>query len=293
MSERANRRTLNGLRALLMLGVLSAMSCERVERSTPASSQQPEIITTPGGIEMVRIPAGRFLMGRDAGEEDQSPAHEVEIATFFMDRYETTQEHYVELMLDNGSHFKGNQRPAEMVSWVDAAMYCNERSRSEGLEPCYNDDATCNFEANGYRLPTEAEWEYACRAGNDGDYSFGSDSRKLKEHAWFKNNGGKKTHPVGQKEPNAWRLYDMLGNVAEWCNDMYDPAYYASSPAANPRGPKSGDKYVLRGGSWASSPQACRSAYRAADNPGFVDACFPRETIGFRCVRTAVAQVLP
>jgi formylglycine-generating enzyme required for sulfatase activity len=216
----------------------------------------------------------------------------VRVGEFLIDRSETTQEHYIRLTADTGSKFKGPQRPAEMVSWVKAAMYCNARSEAEGLTPCYNEDASCNFEADGYRLPTEAEWEYACRAGGDGKYTYGDDPNALKQHAWFKENAAKETHPVGKKKPNAWGLYDMHGNVAEWCNDMYAADYYAASPADNPTGPSGADrperdKYVLRGGSWASGAESCESACRAADTPGFADACFPRETLGFRCVRKA------
>ncbi|MBN2474199.1 MAG: SUMF1/EgtB/PvdO family nonheme iron enzyme [Pirellulales bacterium] len=275
---------------LLWMGVLVGMSCRRVQEPAGVPSAPPEIVTTAGGIEMVRIPGGRFTMGSDTGEDDQSPAHEVEIDEFLIDRYETTQKHYIALMLDNGSKFKGDDRPAEMISWVDAAIYCNARSEAEGLPPCYNEDTTCNYDADGYRLPTEAEWEYACRAGSSADYSFGSDRRLLKDHGWFKENAARETHPAGRKKPNAWGLFDMHGNVAEWCSDKYDKAYYGKSPPKNPHGPEEGEKYVVRGGSWATSPEACRSATRAADTPGFTDACFPRETLGFRCVRRVPAK---
>jgi formylglycine-generating enzyme required for sulfatase activity len=179
----------------------------------------------------------------------------------------------------------------EQVTWVQAANYCNKRSAAEGLRPCYNEDtAECNFDADGYRLPTEAEWEYACRAGTQGDYSFAGDTRRLGEHAWLSDNAGKKTHPVGQKKPNPWGLYDMHGNVAEWCNDMYDKSYYANSPASNPRGPADGKQYILRGGSWKSSAEALKSFSRLAESPGFSDACLARDAIGFRCVRKAPNQ---
>jgi formylglycine-generating enzyme required for sulfatase activity len=179
----------------------------------------------------------------------------------------------------------------EQVTWVQAANYCNARSKAEGLQPCYNEDtAECNFDADGYRLPTEAEWEYACRAGMESDYSFGNDTRWLGDFAWFADNADKKTHPVGQKRPNPWGLYDMHGNVAEWCNDNYGKEYYASSPDKNPRGPAEGKQNVLRGGSWKSSAEALKSGYRLAENPGFSDACLARDAIGFRCVRKAPAE---
>jgi formylglycine-generating enzyme required for sulfatase activity len=156
------------------------------------------------------------------------------------------------------------------------------------LTPCYDEDTgACNFAADGYRLPTEAEWEYACRAGSDGDYSFGSDSRKLADHAWSADNSAKKTHPVGQKKPNAWGLFDMHGNVAEWCQDVYEKDYYKSSPEKNPHGPADGKLYVLRGGSWKSTADALRASYRLGETPGFSDACLARDAIGFRCVRKA------
>ena len=283
-----NARFAQSIKALqwaLVPAVLLGLSCRRIEQEPPATREVPEAISTIGGIEMVRIPAGRFRMGTDRGEKDQAPAHEVSIDALLIDRYETSQRHYVRLMLDNGSRFKGDDRPAEMINWVDAAMYCNARSEAEGLQPCYNEDTSCNYDASGYRLPTEAEWEYACRAGNRADYSFGGDPRRLKDYAWFKENSTKETHPVGKKKPNAFGLHDMHGNVAEWCSDKYGRTYYGESPEANPHGPLNGEQYVVRGGSWASSRKACRSASRAADNPGFEDACFPRETLGFRCVR--------
>jgi formylglycine-generating enzyme required for sulfatase activity len=256
-----------------------------------SSSEPPPTITTKSGIEMVRIPAGPFQMGSRRGKEDESHVHTVTIGAFLMDKYEVTQAEYERLGLSNHSHFKGPTLPMEQVTWVQAAVYCNARSKAEGLQPCYNEDtAECNFDADGYRLPTEAEWEYACRAGTDADYSFGSDARKLGEHAWFLDNADKKTHPVGQKKPNPWGLYDMHGNVAEWCNDMYAKDYYRQSPGANPRGPADGKQYVLRGGSWKSSAEALKSVYRLAENPGFSDACLARDAIGFRCVRKAPAE---
>jgi formylglycine-generating enzyme required for sulfatase activity len=237
---------------------------------------------------MVLVPAGRFQMGSAAGEPDEAPPHEVRIDAFYMDRTEVTQAQYNRLVPVDPAHFRGAERPVEQVSWADAARYCNLRSRDEGLVPCYDElDATCNFQASGYRLPTEAEWEYACRAGSETPYNFGADAGRLPQYAWFRENAGKTTQPVAQKKPNAWGLYDMHGNVAEWCNDVYESGYYAKSPEVNPRGPADGEQYVLRGGAWNSRAEGCRSSARAGEEPGFEDACFARDAIGFRCVRRA------
>ncbi len=250
----------------------------------------PKIVTTKSGVEMVSIPAGTFTMGSEGHLADESPAHEVSLDGFLMDRYEVTQDLYSKFVPTNGSHFKGPDRPVEQINWTDAALFCNMRSKAEGLDPCYDENtAECNFDANGYRLPTEAEWEYACRAGTMTDYPFGNDPRRLRDYAWFDENAGETTHPVGQKESNPWGLYDMLGNVAEWCNDPYDENAYKNSPTENPHGPADGKDYVLRGGAWALPADNCRSAARIAESPGFQDACFARDAIGFRCVRKAPA----
>jgi acetoin utilization deacetylase AcuC-like enzyme/formylglycine-generating enzyme required for sulfatase activity len=268
-------------------GALWLSSC-RPAREVAPSGEQPRIITTAVGDEMVFIPAGHFRMGAEGGESDQEPVHEVRLDAFLIDRYEVTQEQYTRLASINGSHFKGPRRPVEMISWADAALYCNLRSKADGLAPCYDEDtAACNFDADGYRLPTEAEWECACRAGSETAYSFGSDATALKDYAWYKATADKQTHPVGQKKPNAWGLYDMHGNVAEWCNDGYAAGYYRHSPAEDPRGPEEDAKYVLRGGAWNTGAESCRSAQRVGEAPGFQDSCFARDAIGFRCVRKA------
>jgi formylglycine-generating enzyme required for sulfatase activity len=276
----------------LGLMVFAGASCRPVDEPQPpgqaSQTPQAETITTKTGFEMVTIPAGRFTMGRSDGEPDEGPPHEVSVDAFLIDRYEVTQEQWDKLVLGNPSHFKGPRRPVEMISWAEAALFCNKRSRAEGLQPCYDEEtAACNFEASGYRLPTEAEWEYACRAGSEADYDFGPDPSRLEDHAWHKPNAAAKTQPVGQKKPNAWGLFDMHGNVAEWCNDVYQADYYQSAPAANPRGPAEGEKYVLRGGAWNCSAEACRASYRVGENPGFQDACFAQDAVGFRCVRKA------
>jgi len=246
----------------------------------------PKIVVTKGGIEMCLIPAGRFQMG--GNKPGEAPPHEVEVDAFLIDRCEMTQGQYARFDPINGSHFKGADRPVEMIRWDDAALFCNKRSRDEGLEPCYDEETlACNYTASGYRLPTEAEWEYACRAGSSADYCFGADSGRLADFGWFADNAGKQTHPVAQKKANAWGLHDMYGNVAEWCNDYYGKDVTGESSARNPRGPKQGTKRVLKGGAWSSPAAECRSAARAGESPGCEDACFAQDAVGFRCVRRA------
>jgi formylglycine-generating enzyme required for sulfatase activity len=290
MTLRALGRMRPGLVSLLCLVV----SCR--DSTAPQSAQAAcAIVPTKSGIDMVRIPAGMFQMGGRDGAEDSLPVHKVSVEAFLMDRCEMTQERFLALAAGNPliggdpSHFKGPTRPVEMIRWDIAALLCNERSRLEGLEPCYDAEGNCNFAVNGYRLPTEAEWEYACRAGSTARYAFGDDARALDAHAWYGGNAGKETHPVARRKPNAWGLYDMYGNVAEWCNDRYAKDYYAKSPADDPHGPAEGKEFVLRGGAWSSSAESCRSAFRAAEEPGVADACFARDAVGFRCVRRAPA----
>jgi formylglycine-generating enzyme required for sulfatase activity len=279
------------LGACILVTTLAASGC-RPSGTSPDVAQAPPTTVTKSGVKMVLIPAGSFQMGSRHGPEDEAPPHTVWVDAFLMDCYEVSQAEYEKLgaieAFPNPSHFKGVDLPVEQVTWPQAARFCNARSRLEGLKPCYNEDtAACDFAADGYRLPTEAEWEHACRAGTDTDYSFGSDVRKLGDFAWFADNSAKKTHPVGSKRPNAWGLYDMHGNVAEWCNDAYDKGYYKTSPERSPHGPADGKDYVLRGGSWKSAPDALRSSSRLAESPGFSDACLARDAIGFRCVRKA------
>jgi formylglycine-generating enzyme required for sulfatase activity len=274
---------------LLLLAVLVASSCQ--EAANPSAAARPEVVRSASGLSMVRVPAGWFLMGSRRGKPDETPVHKVYVDAFLMDVHEVTQEEYGRLILGNPSHFKGPDRPMEQMSWAKAAVYCNARSKAEGLRPCYDEEtADCHFAANGYRLPTEAEWEYACRAATDTDYGFRGGAAHLKDYAWFAENSSRTTHPAAQKKPNAWGLFDMHGNVAEWCNDIYGEDAYKAGPEKNPTGPAAGKRYVLRGGAWNSSADACRAAYRVAENPGFQDACFALDAIGFRCVRQAPAE---
>ena len=242
---------------------------------------------------MILIPGGRFTMGGSGGAADESPRHQITVAAFAMDKYEVTQAQYAAMEKPDPSQFKDPQRPVEQIRWSDAALFCNERSRNEDLEPCY-DEVTfaCNFDASGYRLPTEAEWEYAARAGDDGDYGSAGSAGKLKNYACYAPTSMKGTDRVGRKKPNAWGLHDMLGNVREWCYDVYESSYYGNSPAENPRGPVAGKKRVMRGGSWKSKASGCRVTTRYGEIPGITDTCFARNTFGFRCVRRLTAEEL-
>jgi formylglycine-generating enzyme required for sulfatase activity len=209
---------------------------------------------------MVLIPGGTFWMGCVPGDSecggDEKPRHQVTVDSFHMDTHEVTQAQYERVMGKNPSNFKNcSDCPVENVSWDDARSYCSKV---------------------GKRLPTEAEWEYAARGGKDGEVRHGS----LGDVAWYDGNSEKKTHPVGKKAPNGFGLYDMLGNVWEWCSDWYDEGYYAKSPLKDPHGAESGANRVLRGGSWYYGPGIVRASNRGRNTPD--DRNF---NIGFRCVR--------
>jgi formylglycine-generating enzyme required for sulfatase activity len=240
------------------------------------------------GNAMVVVPGGTFTMGSAKGEKDEAP-HRVRVSSFYMDQYAVTQEEFEKLMGGNPSRWPDPKAPVDQVRWKVAAEYCNVRSGVDGLKPAY-DMATwaCDFAADGYRLPTEAEWEYACRAGAKTEYFFGDSPAEMTRYAWCKENGPRRPQAVGMKEPNPLGLYDMYGNVWQWCNDFYDEDYYAKSPAQDPRGPATGEMRVIRGGCWNSAAANCRSACRNSENPSYTDAG-PGPDVqgftGFRCVR--------
>jgi len=215
----------------------------------PAAGQQMTL-DLGGGVEMklAFIPAGEFQMGSDSGSNDEKPVHKVRISKpFYMGLTEVTQRQYEAVMGSNPSYFKGADNPVEQVSWNDAVEFCKKLSAKTG---------------KAVRLPTEAEWEYASRAGSKTAYCFGDSDSGLGEYAWYGNNSDSKTHPVGQKKPNAWGLFDMHGNVWEWCSDWYDEGYYGKSASDDPTGASSGSSRVLRGGSWLNSANFTRSATR-------------------------------
>jgi len=273
--------------AVLLFGALALLQgCDRGAShdatTTPAASSN--VPRSDPKAEMVKAPEGSFIMG-DKDQVD-APPHQVFVSSFLIDRYLVTQEQYQRVMGANPSRWKGERNPVEQVRWSDAVRFCNKRSQLEGFQPCYELDTwKCNFDANGYRLPTEAEWEYACRAATTTPYFFGDTPSKLGQYAWYDRNSGAHPRPVGQKQPNPWGLYDICGNLWEWCNDFYRVDYYQESPQKDPRGPDRGDTKVVRGGAWRFSADNCRSGYRYNENPGYADVCFGYDIYGFRCVR--------
>jgi formylglycine-generating enzyme required for sulfatase activity len=264
---------------LFVAALAGAGGCARSDVGGPVSQ-------APSG-EMILIPAGSFTMGDPAGRPDEAP-HTVSVESFYLDKYPVSQELYEQVLGVNPSKHKGKNNPVERTQWTDAVRFCNKASELEGLTPCYNLETwACNFDANGYRLPTEAEWEYACRAGGTGTYCFGDDSAMLPSYAWFKANSQGKPRPLGQKQPNRWGLCEMHGNVWQWCNDWYGESGYQSAPGEYPRGPATGKMRVLRGGAWDCTAEKLRSAYRHKEFPVYSDACFGADSYGFRRARKA------
>ncbi|MGA2265172.1 MAG: formylglycine-generating enzyme family protein [Phycisphaerae bacterium] len=228
-------------------------------------------------MKLVLIPAGKFMMGSPAGEADrhanEGPQHEVTISKpFYMGVTEVTQEQYEQVMGKNPSHFKGAQNPVESVSWNDAAEFCRKLSKRTG---------------QAVRLPTEAEWEYACRAGAGTRYCFGDAEAELGDYAWHHDNSEGTTHPVGQKKPNVWGLYDMHGNVMEWCADWYSDSY-ANAASQDPQGPGTGSSRVCRGCYGIFPPAYHRSAVRSRHPSDYVSI-----GIGFRVALAPPHATLP
>jgi len=281
--------------------------------------------TPPAPAGMALIPAGSFSMGNqmasNEGSSDELPVHTVYVSAFYMDRYEVTKALWDEVRawgLTNGytdlpvGGGKAANHPAYYVTWYEAVKWCNARSKKENLTECYTvggavmktgtSTPDCNFSANGYRLPTEAEWEKAARGGSSGKrfpwgdtithsqanyYSYSSYSYDVSPtrgyHPTYATGSTPYSSPVGSFAPNGYGLYDMAGNMWEWCWDWYSSSYYASSPSSDPRGASSGSYRVYRGGSWISGADGTRTADRGFNYPGNVN-----YGVGFRCARSSV-----
>ena len=261
-------RCCSALAAVLLVLLVGAAGCDKPADITPPELLGPRTFDLGGGekLEMVWVPAGSFTMGSPPSEADRDSdeaQHRVTLTRgFWLGKYEVTQGQWEAVMGSNPSHFKGSNLPVEQVSWDDCQEFIrklNARFASEG---------------GGYRLPTESEWEYACRAGTTGPYA-----GRLDDMGWYSGNAGGRTHPVGQKAPNGWGLYDMHGNVWEWCEDWYGS--YPSGNVEDPRGAAGGACRVFRGGSWIINPWPCRSAIRYWHEPGL-----RYFHLGFRLART-------
>ncbi len=249
--------------AMLGIGVcLLLVSCGRQEEPL---TEAGEVLINTIGMRFRRIQPGSFMMGSDKGERNEKDVHKVTLTRgFYIGVYEVTQEQWERVMGSNPSVGKGPNIPVCRVSWHDAQEFARRLSKKENVT---------------YRLPTEAEWEYACRAGTTTEYYWGDkfDGR----YAWNERNSGKRKHPVGLTRPNAWGLYDMSGNVAEWCEDKKFLGGYSEREKVDPKGPGIGYGRVVRGGDWANEPSYCRSAKRDAASPAGVYC-----NLGFRLVRT-------
>lgn len=216
-------------------------------------------------LALVLIPAGTFIMGKDKEGTSDSPAHQVTISRpFYFDKFAITQEQYEKIMGKNPSRFRGKTLPVEQVSWEEAAAFCKKAGE---------------LSKEKVRLPTEAEWEYSCRAGTSTLYHSGNTTESLTKVSWFNDNSNETTHPVGQKEPNRFGLYDITGNVFGWCADWYGREYYNKSPAVDPCGPETGYTRTARGGDWSSQKLFCTSNMRFFGSPDIPDSS---GSIGFR-----------
>ena len=238
-------------------------------RDTKSGDDNSVAVTTPSAniaseykddIEMVYVAGGTFTMGASFDDSEaydwEKPAHNVTLSSFYIGKYEVTQKQWVEIMRSNPSDLKGDNLPVENVSWIDIRDFIKKLNARTG---------------KNYRLPTEAEWEFAARGGNNSRGYKYSGSNIIEVVAWHTGNSGFKTHPVGTKSPNELGIYDMSGNVWEWCADWYGD--YSSNSQTNPKGPDSGSYRVMRGGSWYNGAGSSRVSTRYGDSPGLRFSC--------------------
>ncbi len=301
------KRTVGIMIALTI--VSGIISCADNSRDGNAANHIGEAVKD----DFVKVEAGTFQMGSNEGNEFNKPVHNVTISkAYYMSVHEVTQAKYNAVMGDNPSKYKTDavadetqeNRPVECVSWYMAIVYCNKLSAAKNLKPCYTisgstdpaawgaiptlidstwETVKCDFTADGYRLPTEAEWEYAARAGdtsvNELTWSGTKIESSLRDYAWYRDSAKAKTHEVKKKTANKWGLYDMSGNVYEWCWDRYSA--YASEAQTEPTGGASNSNRISRGGCFFNNSSYCAVSYRDFISPNFQD-----KSIGFRVCRS-------
>ncbi len=260
------------------------------EQPTIKPNEKPKTkITSEISPDMIFVEGGTFQMGSSYGDEDEKPIHSVSISGFYIGKYEVTFNEYDEFCTATKRYkpstqgWGANRRPVINVTWFDAIDYCNWKSQKEGLTPCYTiseSNVTCNFQANGYRLPTEAEWEYAARGGNESRGYIYAGSNNISDVGWYSVNSGSKTHIVGEKKENELGIFDMSGNVKEWCWDWWSDNFYSESISKDPKGPSDGILRIIRGGSYSNEENYHRTASRNRN-----DARKRFNLNGFRLVR--------
>ncbi|MDP8267207.1 MAG: SUMF1/EgtB/PvdO family nonheme iron enzyme [Candidatus Tenebribacter davisii] len=249
------------LLGLLLINLFILISCEKTPTEVDPS--------LPQGF--VFVEGCTFDMGDhfNEGEDDELPIHNVTLNSFYMGITEVTQAEYEEVVDENPaySYGIGKNYPVYYVTWYDAVTFCNLKSEQDNLTPCYDlIDWSCDFYADGYRLPTEAEWEFAARGGVNwtDNYKYSGTTDHLGDYAWFNDNSSTHAHEVSTKLPNQLGIYDMTGNVWEWCNDWYSADYYSNSPNENPQGPISGSWRIIRGAPYTYGYSSCRVSHRDA-----------------------------
>ncbi len=279
----------------LIAAMLPLAGCGQQAASGGGMGAGPTVFAgSASPLAFVRLSGGIFEMGspEEEGLWDERPQHPVRLSAFMISETEITQAQWGQLRSDNPARVKGDNLPISGVSWCKALHFANALSLQEGLQPAYRNLADCETrtervswdrQAQGYRLPTEAEWEYAARAGSTQAFSSGPSEADLAQVAWYDGNAERAPHPVATRQPNAWGLHDMHGNVYEWVWDRWAP--YDAAPRSDPVGPASGVDRVVRGGSWFTPASAARAAFRCVFPPlseGY--------DLGFRLARSAPAE---
>lgn len=285
----------------MLVGLVSCWVAARAASAAPLAIDADPLAVRPSsgagavlvnslGMKLIWVEPGQFWRGSEPAETGHRANESRHLVTltrgFWLSATEVTQAQYEAVMNDNPSAFAGADRPVENVPWFAWIVYCNRLSEWEGLRPAYRIDGVrviWDRAADGYRLPTEAQWEYACRAGTTTRFSAGDKTTQLMAVAWFRVNADWQTRPVAAKPANPWGFFDMHGNVFEWCWDLYAP--YGGQELVDPTGAADGGRRILRGGGWGSYSRGCRSAYRLTSEPSVRRAWF-----GARLARGAMSE---